>query len=99
MTHLGRFSQYQTAPVQSPKMRDQFSRNRFPHSEAVPTSLSTSLVAHEADKSAAPIPHSLPSNAPQTAADSPALDPSVPGTLSQQTHAGMWHQMLNTGAA
>ena len=28
---IGRFSQYQTAPVQSQKMRDQFSRN-FPHS-------------------------------------------------------------------
>jgi len=49
MTHIGRFSQYQTAPVQS-KMRDQFSRNRFPHS----------LLSSDAPEQAADKPDTIP---------------------------------------
>jgi hypothetical protein len=86
MTHIGRFSQYRTAPVQSQKMRDQFSRNRY-RSEASPFGFGTSLAAHEADKSAAPIPHSLLSDAPQTAADKPDTIPPLVGSGTNQVGA------------
>jgi len=105
MTHIGRFSQYRTAPIQS-KMRDQFSRNRFPHSlladspaadkaGEVNALLAQKRETHPLDvisvqetfgrafpgpspavsnlASPAPFPHSLLSDAPQTAADTPVV--------------------------